>query len=306
MAWRMVPQVAGRYREVTLAVAFLGMAAYEAFEMWVLEQPHGSAFSLRVAVHSLQVVAILMATYVFLRAWQDKTAHEEALARMVEKVVYAQEEERRRVAYEVHDGIAQLIVSAKQHLDTCTDLWPDGEGRSDTARVARELATSADRLDRAITETRRVLKALRPPALDSTGLVDALRKSLDEAGQEAGWSVTFTESLDDLRLAPAVEMAVFRIVQEGLANAARHARTGTVAVDLRRDEDWLMLEVRDGGVGFVAADDRVWRQGFGLVSMRERACLLGGTCAIESEPHRGTRISVRLPLRNGQANGRPC
>lgn len=72
MAWRMVPQVAGRYREVTLAVAFLGMAAYEAFEMWVLEQPHGSAFSLRVAVHSLQVVAILMATYVFPLRWPEK------------------------------------------------------------------------------------------------------------------------------------------------------------------------------------------------------------------------------------------
>jgi signal transduction histidine kinase len=306
MAWRMVSGVAGRYREVALAIVFLGMATYEAFEMWVLELPHGSGLSLGVAVHSLQVVAILMATYVFLRAWHEKTAHEEALTRMIETVVYAQEEERRRIAYEVHDGIAQLIVSAKQHLDTCTDVRADDGERGDTARVARELATAADRLDRAISETRRVLKALRPPALDSTGLVDALRKSLDEAGHEAGWSVTLTESLGDLRLPPAVEMAVFRIVQEGLANAARHARTGTVAVDLRRDEDWLMLDVRDDGVGFVAADERVRRRGLGLLSMRERARLLGGTCTIESAPDRGTRIAVRLPLRNGSANGRPA
>lgn len=303
MAWRMVSRVTGRYREVALAVAFLGMAAYEAFEMWVLELPHGSALSLGVAVHSLQVVAILMATYVFLRAWQEKTAHEEELTRMVEQVVYAQEEERRRVAYEVHDGIAQLIVSAKQHLDTSTDLWLADGGPRDT-RVARELATTAERLDRAITETRRVLRALRPPALDSTGLADAVRKSLDETGREAGWSVTLTERLGDLRLAPAIEMAVFRIVQEALANAARHAKTPTVAVDLRRDGNWLTLDVRDRGVGFVAADDRVWRQGLGLSSMRERARLLGGTCTIESEPHRGTRVSVRLPLRNGQANAR--
>jgi signal transduction histidine kinase len=291
LGWRILRGAVGRYREVVLAVAFIGMASYELFEMWMLELPRAAGLSLTLLVHSVQVALILGATYAFVRAWQEKSAHEDALRRMVERVVFAQEAERRRLAYDVHDGIAQLIVSAKQHLDTCSDTW-----RADPARAANEMGKGLDRLQRAIAETRRILMALRPSAVDSVGLVEAMRNALDEVAAEAGWSATFTEDLGDVRLSPAVETAVFRIFQEALANALRHAGTPRVDVALGRTDDSLTLAVTDAGVGFQAADDGLRRRGLGLVSMAERAKLLGGSCTVASEPDRGTRISVRLPL----------
>lgn len=297
MARRIVQRVLGRDREIVLAAAFLAMASYELLEMWMFELSSRSPFSLAVAVHALQVMLILGATAVVLRAWRQKTAHEEALARLVEQVVVAQEEERRRVAYDVHDGVAQLIVSAKQHLDTCADLWSRLP-----ARAASELATGRDRLGRALVETRRVLVALRPSAIAADGLVGALRKSLDEMAQEAGWSVSLRADVGQARLPSAVETAVFRIFQEALANAARHAGAPRVDVDLRRDGSWLVLDVRDHGHGFVVDGDH--RRGLGLSSMQERARLLGGSCVIESAPRLGTHLVVRLPLENGHPAAR--
>ncbi|MBI4635183.1 MAG: sensor histidine kinase [Candidatus Rokubacteria bacterium] len=297
MGWRIMRRAVDRYREMVLAVVFLGMGSYELLEIWMLELPRSSPFAVTV-VHSLQVLLILAATATFLRAWREKTAHEEELSRMVEKVIFAQERERQRIAYDVHDGIAQLIVSAKQHLDTCNDVW-----RREPDRGARELAMGLDRLERAVVETRRVLMALRPSAIAAGGLVAALRGSVEEAAGEAGWSVTFSADLGETRLAPAVETAVYRIAQEALANAARHANTSGVEVELRREDDWLVLDVLDRGAGFAVDGDRRGRRGLGLHSMRERARLLGGTCTIESEPQHGTRVSVRLPLEDRRANG---
>jgi signal transduction histidine kinase len=284
----------GRDREIVLAGVFLAMASYELFEIWVLERPR-SVLSLAGLIHALQVVGILAATVACLRAWRAKTAHEESLARMVEKVIFAQEEERRRIAYDVHDGIAQLIVSAKQHLDTCADVWPAEPGRA-----SAELSIGLDRLERAIVETRRVLMALRPSAVAAAGLEDAVRQSLDEAAHEAGFAVELDAALGERPLPTAVETAAFRIVQEALANAARHARAPRVDVGLRCTDGWLELEVRDDGVGFVPAAAQ-GRAGLGLTSMRERARLLGGTCVVDSAPGQGACVRVRLPLASGHA-----
>jgi signal transduction histidine kinase len=294
MVWRPL-RLLIRYRELALAVAFVGMGAWELLEMGVLEPARGSPLS--VVVHSLQVGLILAATWAVLRAWREKTRQEEALGRMVEKVVFAQEEERRRIAYDLHDGIAQLIVSTKQHLDTCHDLL-----RRDPAVAEQELTKSVDRLQRAIVETRRVLMALRPLAVDSQGLGSAARRSLEELAQEAGWAVRFENNLGEDRLPPAIETAAFRILQEALANAHRHGRASRVEVGLWREGDWLRLEVRDFGIGFAPTDAPPTR-GLGLLSMRERARLLGGACTIERVPSGGTRVSAELPVRTPLSNG---
>lgn len=295
MTWRIVRRAFGRDREIILAAAFLAMASYELLEMWILERPSRSPLSLAVVVHALQVLLILGATAAVLRAWQSKNAHEDTLARLVEKVVVAQEEERRRIAFDLHDGVAQLIVSAQQHLDTCADVWP-----REPSRAAGELATGRDRVGRALVEIRRVLVALRPSAIATDGLEGALRRSLDEQAQEAGWTVSLRADLGAAPPPPAVETAVFRIFQEALANAARHAEAVRVDVDVRRDESWLVLDVRDQGRGFLV--DGARRRGLGLSSMQERARLLGGSCVIESEPRLGTHLTVRLPLGNGHAS----
>jgi signal transduction histidine kinase len=291
--WRMVRRSVGRYRELVLAATFLGMAGYEAAEMLMLEGRRPPPVPLALLMHSLQVVVILAATALAVRAWRRKTVHEEALARLVERVVFAQEEERRRIAYELHDGISPLIVSAQQHLDTCRDLWG-----ADPARAETQLDTGIERLRLAIVETRHALSALRPPAVMSAGLGPAARQSVEDAAAEAGWEAAFRENLGDQRLPPVIETAAFRILQEALANARKHARSPRVDVELRRQADWLHLDVRDYGIGLSAHRGHETR-GLGLVSMRERARLVGGSCAIEPEEDAGLRVHVRLPLRPG-------
>ena len=312
-----------RYRELVLAVVFLVIASQELLEMWLLE-PRGAStglgpLSIDVLLHLAQVIAVLAATYIFIRAWQQRAAlmdrevarsreladlvaalreKEEALARTVEKLIFAQEQERRIVAYDVHDGLAQLIVSAKQHLDTCEDLW-----KSDSARAEQELDLGLDRMERAVVEVRRLLTALRPSLVDPIGLIPAVRASLDEVGREAGWAVSLTQNLEEARLPAAVETSAFRIVQEALANALKHARTTRVDVDFRKDGDTLFITVADWGVGFRSTSGETPGRGLGLLSMRERARLVGGDCVIESEPERGTRVRVRLPLGAGATGG---
>jgi signal transduction histidine kinase len=210
-----------------------------------------------------------------------------------ERTLYVQEEERRRIAYELHDGVAQLIVSARQHVDTCRDVW-----KSDPARAEEQMGKALDRLERAIKETRLIMRALKPAAVDSLGLVEAVRQSLAEGARECGWSLALRENLGTARLSPAIETAAFRIVQEALTNVSRHAEASQVDVELWQDQQILRVEVRDTGVGFDAAEAESQRR-LGFSSMRERAQFLGGSCRIESAPGQGTRVSVRLPLTSG-------
>jgi two-component system, NarL family, sensor kinase len=289
MAWRAVKGLVAWYGELTLAVVFLGMAVYELLE--TLTEPGGGHRSvLGPVLHCLQVVLIVTATALLLRAWRGKTAHAHELARLVGQVIHARELERRRIAYEIHDGIAPLIVSAKQHLDTARDV-----AEHVPRRAERDFDIGLDRLDRAIAEIRRVLQALGPSAVAARPLAAAIREDLAETARDAGWSATLTENLDGGRLPDDVETAVFRIFQESVANAARHAKAPRVEVGLMRSNGWVTLDVRDHGVGFEPALARS-HGGLGLTSMVERARLLGGTCTIDSHPNRGTRVRARLPV----------
>jgi signal transduction histidine kinase len=281
----------GHYRELTLAGAFAALAAWEILEMLLLEGSAKASLSLTLMVHSLQVAFILAATVLALRAWRDKTARERALAGLVQQVVAAQEDERRRIAYDVHDGVAQLVVSAKQHVDTATDLWSTAP-----TRAAGETAIAADRLGQAIAETRRILAALRPLAVEAADLAGAARRSLDDVARDTGWTVSLVENLGGVRLPPTIEAAAFRILQEALANARKHAETMRIDVILACEADRFHLDVRDHGVGLPEPGTA---RGFGLASMQERARLLGGSCVIEPAPGGGTRVHAQLPLRHG-------
>ena len=281
------------YRELILAGTFAVLAAWEVLEMLLLERTPDTSLSLALVVHSLQVVLILAATALALRAWREKTARERALGALVEQVIVAQEDERRRVAYDVHDGLAQLVVSAKEHVDTAADLWA-----ADPGRAAGETAIAADRLGQAIVETRRILAALRPLAVDAAGLAGAARLSLDDVARDTGWSVSLVENLGGIRLPPTVEAAAFRILQEALSNARKHAGTTRIEVVLAREADRFHLDVRDHGVGLAESGEA---RGLGLASMQERARLLGGSCVIEPASGGGTRVHAQLPLGHGLA-----
>jgi len=281
------------YRELILAGTFAALAAWEILEMLLLERAPDTPLSLALVVHSLQVLLILAATALALRAWREKTVRERALGALVEQVLVAQEDERRRVAYDVHDGVAQLVVSAKQHVDTAADLWA-----ADPERAAGETAIAADRLAQAIVETRRILAALRPLAVDAAGLAAAARRSLDDVARDTGWSVSLVENLEGVRLPPTIEAAAFRILQEALSNARKHAGTTRIEVVLAREADRFHLDVRDHGVGLAESGEA---RGLGLASMHERARLLGGSCVVERAPGGGTRVHAQIPIHHGLA-----
>jgi signal transduction histidine kinase len=313
MGWSRVVERAGRHRYLVLAGVFALMAGQEIVEMAVLEQSSvpGFRFPLGPLLHVAQIIAIVIGTYVLIDAFRRTSAlaaaerrragelasllealreKEQVLSATMARLTVVQEDERRLVAYDIHDSLAQVIVSAKQHLDTGADLC-----RCQPARVRSELGKARDRLDRAILETRRLLASLRPGVLDSLGLVPALRALVDETARQGGWRTELVDEVGDERLPTTVETGAYRIAQEALTNALKHSRTSRVALALRLEPERLVLEIRDWGTGFVDAPVRA-SAGLGLVSMRERARLLGGQCRVDSAPGQGTAVWAALPV----------
>jgi signal transduction histidine kinase len=149
-----------------------------------------------------------------------------------------------------------------------------------------------------VREARTVVGALRPTALDDLGLEEALRAEVDELRTE-GWRVKLEADLGPARLAPEVETTLFRVAQEALRNARKHARTGRAVVRLRRTRRVARVEVRDWGRGFdpaAAPEGGGPGERVGLSGMRERVALLGGRCEVKSRPGAGTRVMAEVPL----------
>ncbi len=229
------------------------------------------------------------------KAWlHEKLAERERdLEDLVGKMLLAQEEERRRVAYEVHDGLTQVMVAVHQRLQLFAEDHPpaSAEGRE-------ELEELTGLVRRAVGEARRVIANLRPTTLDDLGLATAVRLQIDELRAE-GYEADYEETLGEERLPTNMETALFRIAQEALTNARKHARTDRMRVTLGRDaEGKIRLEVRDWGRGFEPTQAR--RGGgpgerVGLSSMRERITLLGGDLTIRSRPGDGTSVVAEIP-----------
>ena len=216
------------------------------------------------------------------------------LQRAREHLVTAREEERRRLRNDLHDGLGPRLASLSLKLETARNRLTH-----DPIAVTL-LEDLAARTQDAVADIRRVVYALRPPALDDLGLVSALR---EQAAQYQGVHVS-VEVPPALPVLPAaVEVAVYRIVQEALTNVARHARARTCRVRLEWDgaAELLQLEVTDDGCGI----DTRQRIGVGLHSMRERAAELGGTWSVETLPEGGTRVQAVLPSRLPAAGERP-
>ena len=202
-----------------------------------------------------------------------------------ERLITAREEERRRLRRDLHDGLGPQLASQTLTLDALSKLLTaDPAAAADLLRALK--AQSQD----AITDIRRLVYALRPPALDDLGLVGALREQIAQY-QHTGIRFTLSAPEPLHSLPAAVEVAAFRIAQEALTNAARHSRAATCHIALAVDGAFH-LTVVDDGCG-LPSDHRA---GVGLHSMRERAEELGGICVVEQAPQRGTRVYAQLPL----------
>ena len=216
-----------------------------------------------------------------------------------QRLVAAQEEERRRLRRDLHDGLGPSLASLAMRLETARDLIAE-----DPAQAADLVGRLSERAREEITEVRRLVEGLRPPALDQLGLVTALRQRADEHNATAidrvgRPALTWTVEADELDPLPAaVEVAAYRIVLEAVTNATRHSAAASCAVTLRRQDGWLRVTVQDSGQG-LAEDPRL---GVGLSSMRERAEELGGTCTVTSGAGTGTVVEARLPLTAGDAH----
>ncbi len=210
------------------------------------------------------------------------------LQRARERLVTAREEERRRLRRDLHDGLGPQLSSQALTIDAVRALMRDDPD----AAEALLLDLKAQAQD-AVTDIRRLVYDLRPPALDDLGLLGALRESAAQYGHsELAISVDAPQTLPTPPA--AVEVALYRIAQEAMTNVVRHARARTCAVSLAVDEEAgiLRLEVRDDGRGLPEARS----PGVGLSSMRERAAELGGSLTAEPLPEGGTVVRAGLPL----------
>jgi PAS domain S-box-containing protein len=217
----------------------------------------------------------------------ERKRQEELRTRLVEQVMTAQEEERARIARELHDETGQSLTALLVGLRTIEE--------STTMAQAAELAQQlrgivAQTLD----EVGRLSRGLHPSLLDDVGLAAALTRLVQEFKQLHGIAVDLRiEGLDAEPLPPLVQTTVYRVLQEALTNVGKHAGARSVSVRLARGEATVELRVRDDGVGFGSGDGGR----LGLRGMRERAALLGGSVEVESQPGAGTTITAYLPVR---------
>jgi signal transduction histidine kinase len=206
----------------------------------------------------------------------------------VRRVVEAQEQERARLARELHDETGQALTSILLGLKSLDDRAAADSDRAAVTEL-RELVVST------LQNVRRLAVELRPATLDDFGLVPAIERLRDVVEAQAGISVDIRSDLGDARLPSDVETALYRIVQEAFTNVLKHASASRVSVRLDRRADRVTLIVHDDGRGF---DPATAREGsLGLVGMRERAALLGGHLTTESSEDAGTMIKAEVPIR---------
>ena len=218
---------------------------------------------------------------------------ERRLEDLVGKLITAQEEERRRVAYEVHDSLIQTAIVAERYIETFADAHPPGS----EVRPG-ELNRPIELVRQVVQEARRVVRALRPTTLDDFGLATAVRRHVEEL-QNEGWEIGYEETLGGERLPIEVETTLYRVTQEALNNVQKHARTTEARVTLRRRGRKIRLDVRDEGRGFdpsTVSGEGGPIERVGLSSMRERVALLGGELKIRSEPGAGTSVTAEVSL----------
>ncbi|WP_114811146.1 MASE4 domain-containing protein [Paraburkholderia kururiensis] len=224
------------------------------------------------------------------RAQRDLAASREELREMSVISASAREAEQRRIARELHDELAQTLATLRIDLEWLIERVPQ-----DDADLARKIAGMHGLLTEAVGSTRRIAADLRPLMLDDLGFAAATQWLVENFEKRYRIGCILHIEPSGLTLAEPYATAVFRIVQESLTNIARHAQASHAEVDLRHRDGTLALTIRDDGAGFDSASAR--KPGsFGLVGLRERAYLVGGTLRIETSPGKGTRIEVQLPL----------
>ncbi len=229
----------------------------------------------------------------------DQLADERAsLQRVASQVITAQEEERKRISRELHDETAQMLFAGLLRVAA----YKQSNNPDIRAAAAALEETTVDALE----GVRRLALELRPPALDDLGLTAALQDLAQRYGEQLGIPVEIRARGSRIRLPADVELVLYRVAQEALTNAAKHARAHQISIDLERTESEVTLSVRDDGQGFDPDQRRVPGRGggLGLFGMAERLSLVGGGLLIWSAPGRGCEIFAWAPANRVTAHER--
>jgi len=248
-----------------------------------------------------------------LEAMSDQLQDLRARQEMGRRVIASVEEERRRLAREIHDGPAQALANLAFRAEICQRLvqalFPEKGGAGDApsgaspGTLSEELERIREGVLESLREIRTIISNLRPMALDDLGLVPALRRFLEGIQTGSGGpQIDFHYNDERTRLQPEQEAALFRVAQEAVQNALRHARAQQIIVRLEFSSNRVSLLVADDGVGFDR--EKSCRSGgrYGLMHMRERVEWLHGTFQVESRPGQGTRIRVQIPTGRGSGS----
>jgi signal transduction histidine kinase len=233
--------------------------------------------------------------------YQELQSKEQMREHLLRRIISAQEDERQRVARELHDVTSQALATLGVGLEVIATPQSDARERGAQMEGIKSLLSATSK------DVHRLIYDLRPSLLDDLGLSAAIRSyahtSLDAAGIEVHIEVAGQEK----RLTPAVEIALFRIIQEAIANIARHARAESVYISLEFKEHGVTVEIEDDGIGFDYSHgfaSGAGGKGVGLLGMQERAELLGGALVIDTRPGGGTRVSVEVPVKFEEDDGR--
>lgn len=285
----------GKVRPLRLFLVILAVLfTIEAIVMFTLPFiiPPESTVSLGAVIDACLLTAVLapLLWFLIIRPLQNLAATRQ---RLLAQALSAQENERRRIARDLHDSLGQAITSLMVGLRVIEESSTQPEVQAQVRELRRIGSETHD-------DVRRLARGLRPAILDDAGLLPALERYL----QELGVSHQFETSLDaecheDSRFSENVETSLFRIVQEAATNAIRHGKAKHLRVKLRCDSNNLYVDVEDDGCGFNVASSlkaNHMNSPFGLLSIHERACLLGGEAFVSSRPGGGTHIHVKIPL----------
>jgi PAS domain S-box-containing protein len=219
----------------------------------------------------------------------DRRYAEETIRALLNDIITAQEDERRRIARELHDETAQTLTSLLVGLKGVEESQSLGQAQG-AASTLRALVSSA------LEGVQRIARGLRPSVLDDLGLEEALERLTSDFTRANRFSVHLQVTGPRLpRLSESLEIALYRVVQEALTNVSKHASPKAVSVVVHRNPNLVRLVVEDDGCGFDIADARPYTQ-LGLMGMRERAHLVGGSMTVESSKGRGTTVCVTIPL----------
>ncbi|MBE3592860.1 MAG: sensor histidine kinase [Thermoanaerobacter sp.] len=205
------------------------------------------------------------------------------------KIIEAQEEERKRIAREIHDGPAQAMANVLLKSELCERLIT-----KDVEQAKVELKNLKDIVQQSLKEVRKIIYDLRPSALDDLGLIPALSRYIKNFSEETDIAVDFTVLSDYKRLSPEIEITCFRVIQEALTNIKKHSKAKNASVKFEFGMRFISIIIKDDGIGF---DKENIGQGYGLMGMKERVEILNGKFEISSFKNKGTQIYISIPVR---------